>query len=158
MRRCLSAFERGIHRSRVTSDHVLVESVFVESFSLLAIEPRNICLVVTKKRFVTSFDVKVVCPQSGVHCRKSAVCTHFDLRLVWRGIPGPRIPEPELRQDVQLGCFCPTILNRDLDQDVVGGGLGLFDEHIPIPVVVEYARVNQLEFIVLQATRPVLLQ
>ena len=89
---------------------------------------------------------------------KSAVGTGFDLRFVRRSTPRPRVPEPELRQEVQLGCLRTAILDRDLDQDVVGRGLGVFDEYVPIAVAVEYARIDQLEFVGLQAPRPVLLR
>ena len=65
-------------------------------------------------------------------------------RPVGCALPRPLIAKPERRQDVQLGRLRAAIVNRDLNQDVFGRLLGVFDEHVEVAVLVEHARVEQL--------------
>jgi hypothetical protein len=59
-------------------------------------------------------------------------------------IPGPGVAEPERGQEVEVGGVWSTIRGADSDQDVVRGGLGVFDDNVEIAVIVEDARVYQL--------------
>ena len=61
-----------------------------------------------------------------------------------RATPAPGVAEPELRQQRERGDLPRAIVRRDADQDVVGRGLGVFDEHVEILVPVEDAGVGQL--------------
>ena len=58
-------------------------------------------------------------------------------------MPGPLIAEPERRQDVQLGRLGAAVVDGDLDQDVFGRLLGVFDEHVEVAILVEHAGVEQ---------------
>ncbi len=57
--------------------------------------------------------------------------------------PGPGVPEPQGRQQVQ-GCLVgAAVVRGDLDQQVVGTGLGVLDEHVEVAVLVEDAGVEE---------------
>jgi hypothetical protein len=45
---------------------------------------------------------------------------------------------------VEPGGLGPAIVDGDADQDVVRTFLGVLEEHVEVPVVVEDARVEQL--------------
>ena len=45
---------------------------------------------------------------------------------------------------MNLGRCRAAVMNGDLDQDVVGRLLGVFDEHVEVAIFVEYAGVEQL--------------
>src|SRR5437773_5009074 len=59
-------------------------------------------------------------------------------------MPGPLVAEPERWQYVQFCWLRAAVVNADLDEDVVGRLLGIFDEYVKITVLVEHARVEQL--------------
>src|SRR5262249_8384948 len=52
--------------------------------------------------------------------------------------------EPQRRQQVQVRGIGPTVPRADPDEDLLGAGLRIFDEHVEVAVVVEDARVEQL--------------
>src|SRR5271166_34135 len=74
-----------------------------------------------------------------------ALCPGGGLQRWFRLIrpPGPDVAEPERRQHVDHALVRPPIAYAGLDQDVCGCGLGVFDEHVEIPVLVKYAGVHQ---------------
>ena len=66
-------------------------------------------------------------------------------RPVRRGNPPrPVVAEPQRRQEVQVGRVRSAVGRGDLHQDVVGRALGVLDEHVEVPVVVEDAGIEQL--------------
>ncbi len=69
--------------------------------------------------------------------------------------PRPGIAEPHRRQQAKIGGFRPAVRDRDLDQDVFGIGLGVFDEHIEVAIVVEYSGVEQFELRLVLPASPV---
>ena len=60
--------------------------------------------------------------------------------------PGPRVAEPKCRQQVKLRRFRAAICRSDANADILGRDLGIFDEEVEVTIIVEYARVHQLEF------------
>ena len=58
--------------------------------------------------------------------------------------PRPRVAEPEGGQDVERRRLRPAVRDRDLDQQVLGGRLGVLDEHVEVPILVEHPRVEEL--------------
>ena len=56
----------------------------------------------------------------------------------------PVVPEPQRRQQVQVGHIRAAVGRGDLHQDVVGRALGVPDEHVEVPAVVEDAGIEQL--------------
>ena len=71
----------------------------------------------------------------------------------FRRIPG--VAKPERRQHVQRRRLRPTIPDRDLNQDVFRGCLGVFDEHVEVAVLIEHARIKQLIFQLVASPRAV---
>ena len=47
---------------------------------------------------------------------------------------------------MDLRRFRPAIVDADLHQDVFGGFLGVFHEHVEVTVLAEHARIEQLVF------------
>ena len=72
------------------------------------------------------------------------------------GFPRPGIARPELRQHVQHCRFARPVVDRQLDQDVVNIGLGVFDLDIEIAIIGKDAGVDQLELGVRPAAAAVL--
>ena len=73
-----------------------------------------------------------------------------DLRFRRRGVPRPRIAEPQLGKHVQFGGFGAAIVDRYLRQDIVRTSLEILNENIPVAILIEYAGVDQFEFVVVQ--------
>src|SRR5436190_17367005 len=59
--------------------------------------------------------------------------------------PGPGVAEPERRQHMKRCRFRTTIRDRQTNQNVVRGILGVFREYIEIAAVVEHTRVSQFK-------------
>ena len=59
--------------------------------------------------------------------------------------PRPAIAKPKLRKNVQRGCFRAVIGDCQPYEDIVRVRLGIFDENVEVPVVLEYAKVKQLD-------------
>ena len=58
--------------------------------------------------------------------------------------PGPGVAEPDGGQNVKSRGFRAAVLHRDLHENVFGRRLGILDEDVEIPIVVEHAGVEQL--------------
>ena len=58
--------------------------------------------------------------------------------------PRPRVAKPERRQQVQGRRVGTAVVRGHLDEDVVGRGLGVLDEHVEIAILGEDPRVDQL--------------
>src|SRR5215470_19287369 len=77
-------------------------------------------------------------------------------RRPWRTArPGPHVAEPERRQHVEGGWRRPPVPDGDLDEDVLGAGLGVFHEHVEVAILIEDARIQQLVLELLAAPAPV---
>ena len=60
-------------------------------------------------------------------------------------LPRPGVPEPERRQQVQLGRLRTAVPDRQAHEDIVGRGLRVLDLDVEVPVLLEHAGVEQLE-------------
>ena len=70
----------------------------------------------------------------------------FDRRLrLCRPLPAPRIAEPEMRQHPQVRRLGTPVMYLEPDRDVVRTRFPVLHENIEVPVLVENARVDQLE-------------
>src|SRR5258708_29880944 len=70
-----------------------------------------------------------------------------DYRFAARRIrPSPRITEPQVRQQVQVGCRRASVKSLDADTNIVRSRFGILDEHIEVPVIVEDSGVEQFVF------------
>jgi hypothetical protein len=69
--------------------------------------------------------------------------------------PRPRVSEPQRREELQPGRLLAAVVDRHLDQDVVRPLLGVLEEDVEVPVVVEDPRVNELVLELLPCPPPV---
>ena len=69
--------------------------------------------------------------------------------------PAPGIAKPQCRQHVQAGGLRASIAQADLDQDIGRRRFRVFDKHVEIPIIIEYAGIQQLVFRVVAAALPV---
>ena len=76
-------------------------------------------------------------------------------RPVAAGKPRPEIAIPERRQHIQFGRDGTSIVNRDLNENVLRRFLGILDEDVEVAVVVEDPRVDQFVFELALAAAPV---
>ena len=72
--------------------------------------------------------------------------------------PGPGVPEPERRQHVEARRLRTAVVDRHADQDVLRSGLGVLDEDVEVPVVVEDPGVEQLVLELLARPPPIRLE
>jgi hypothetical protein len=63
-----------------------------------------------------------------------------------RVAPGPRVAEPECREEMQGGAIGTAVVCGHHHQDVVRRRLGVLDDDVEVPVIVEDASVQQLVF------------
>src|SRR5215471_6712072 len=70
--------------------------------------------------------------------------------------PGPRVAEPQRRQQVQRGGVRSAVDGRDPDQNVVGLRLGVLRENIKVSIVLKYAGIQQFELRIAPAATRVL--
>ena len=71
-------------------------------------------------------------------------------------LPAPGVAEYQLRQHVQRRRFGAPVECGDAHQHIVDTGLGVFDENVEIPVIVERTRIQQLVFRRTDSAPPVL--
>ena len=64
-------------------------------------------------------------------------------RPIRSSVPGPLVAEPERRQNVQFRGFRAAIANGDLNEQVLGGRLGILHEDIEVTIFVKDAGVDQ---------------
>ena len=68
-----------------------------------------------------------------------------DLRLgLCRRPPGPRVAEPQGRQDVERCGVGSAVVRSDPDRQVLRIGLGVLDEDVEVAIAIEYPGVEQL--------------
>ena len=68
----------------------------------------------------------------------------FGPDALWIGPPG--VPETQLGQDVERSRLGSSVEGRDADVDVFGVRLCVFHEYVPVPILIEHARVHQFVF------------
>ena len=69
--------------------------------------------------------------------------------------PGPQVAKPERRQDMKSGRLGAAIVDRELDEDVLGRFLRILDEHVEVAVLVEDPGIDQLILELASAPAPV---
>src|SRR5262249_40901369 len=71
--------------------------------------------------------------------------------------PRPRVAEPQVRQDVQGRRVGTAVERLDLDDEVLRVDFRILDEDVEVAIIVENARIEQLELETLTGTTRVLL-
>jgi hypothetical protein len=78
-------------------------------------------------------------------------------RLVSLPLPGPGVPEPEGRQHMERRRLRRPVVDGHADEDVVRARLRVLHQHVEVAVVVEHARIDELELGLLAPAPRVLL-
>ncbi len=154
VRRRLGADAGLIDRVGAVVDQRLMKCVLNERLRVRhAEEPLHIRLVLREQNFakvalVGRIDEELEIAQRGMAAIDLAVAraTQFrlDRRVLRQRAPRPGVAEPKRRQQVQRGLLRPTIGRRELDENVVGPGLGVLDLDVEIAVLRERLRVGDL--------------
>ena len=79
------------------------------------------------------------------NCVLQTQVRYLQSAILRRALPRPGIPEPQLRQDMDLGVLRAAVMDGDEQQQVVNRRLGIFDEDIEVTVIVEEAGLEQFE-------------
>ena len=134
---------RGIHRAAVAANDIAMERVLhVRRRVRLPPEPLRVALVLREQQVGAAVAREHVLAQFGMRGQDAPL----RMTQVWLGsviARRPGVPEPQCGQQVQLRRLRAAVVRRDADQDVLGPGLGVLDEHVEVPVVVEDPRVEQ---------------
>ncbi|OPY90220.1 MAG: hypothetical protein A4E73_02606 [Syntrophaceae bacterium PtaU1.Bin231] len=165
VRRDLGALLFGVHRALIAFDDAVVDAVLdVRAVVRTARkEPGIVRFILGKEQRRPAFAEEDEFPELRMRRRHGAHPARFPLRAGGRSggkdLPEPRlfgrpvgfgdpcrpvIPEPERRQQMQLGRLRSPVVRRDSDEDVFRGGLGVFHEDVEVAVAVEDAGVEEL--------------
>ena len=155
VRRDLGALLVGVHRVLMALYHAVVDAVFdVRAVvRIVGKESGIVRFILGKEQRHLAFAGKDEFTQQRMRCRDRARARRcLDLLEVrFLGCPvgfgnprRPVIPEPECRQEMQLGRVRSPVGCRDPHQDVFRTGFGVLHEDVEIAVAVEHARVEEL--------------
>jgi hypothetical protein len=156
MRRGLGAAGLGIDRLALAVDDVIIDPVFEVARSGLTPEAARVAVVVAEQQLRRALANEAHRRQVRVHCQDLGVAVPAQNGFHGSRLPRPIVARPKLRQEVQRRRLASAIGGDDLHQDIVGRGLRVGDLDVEIPVAVEDAGVEQLEFRVGAAAAPVL--
>ena len=127
-------------------DDVVVDAVFEHLVSVRRAEqPHHIGLVFGHENVDGAVGVQVIRAKVHASGGDAAVVGAVDLRT-FAAAPTPGVAEPQLRQQVQLRRFGAAVVRLDPDQQFIGRGLRVFDEHVEVAVLVERAGVHDFVF------------
>ncbi len=153
MRRHLRAGARRVHRGGVALDQKVVERVLDVGRRVLRSEqPCVVGLVLGEQQRRVGIDVQVVVVQRLLEQRIGVVGMHHGqprtIELLQHRLRAarplrPGVAEPQRRQQVQRRRVGTAVGHGDAHQQVLGRGLGVFDEDVEVAPVVEHAGVQQ---------------
>ena len=135
------------HRPGVALDDRRVEPVLERSggVGLSAVAPQ-VGVVLAEQEVRRAVEGEPVRPQPRVGADHAPVGGAGDEGPRGPRLPGPRVAEPELRDDVELGGLGAPVERGDHRVDVVGVGLGVFHRDVEEPVAREDSCVGDLVF------------
>ncbi len=164
----LGARLRGAHRRPVARDDVRVERVLHAGRGAgRAPDPRRVGLVLREEQIRVAVDVEHVVAERVVARLDGVARVRVDALLAGPRAQGgaarvapprPGVPEPERGQEVERGGEGAAVVYGDQDEHVVGRGLRVLDEDVEVAVLVEDARVDELELGLVAPAAPALLQ
>ncbi len=143
---------RGIDGLLHTPNHIFMEAIFHVRRSIRIPEHAlEIGFVLGEEHLRRAFGQQPPLAVTALLCRNHRGAHEIrnarKLRMPVLLSEGPNISKPKRRQEIELRFFRPAIPGRDLDQNIFRRGLGIFHEHIEIAVLIEYARIHELEFL-----------
>ena len=156
VRRDLGALLAGVHRILVPLHHAVVDAVLdVRALVLLpGEEPLVVRFVLGEEQRHVAFAGKGELTEQRMRRPRPRSYPAGALDLLEDRLRGgpvrfgnprrPVVPEPQRRQEMQLGRVRSPVDRRDLHQDVFRAGLGVLHEDVEVAVVVEDAGVEEL--------------
>ena len=143
--RALGADTVGVHRAGAPLHDVLVDSVLDVSAVLAAEETGEVRVVVGEEQFGRALAMEV--PASfvvvlGLDARRACGAQRGSALLA---VPTPGIAEPQGGQQIQRRRFRTAIGHADADANVFRIFLRVLHQDIEVAVLVEHARIHQLE-------------
>ena len=145
----------GVHRIPLPGDHVPMERVLdVRRWVRLAPQPLGVRLVLREQQLRGAAARERVLAQLGMRGHDPSPILAQD-RLLTLVSPRPGVAEPQGRKQLQAGRILAAVVDGHADQDVVRSRLGVLQEDVEIPVVVEDPRVDELVFELLPRPPPV---
>ncbi len=133
-----------VHGVALPGDDVAMERVLdVRRRIRLAPEPLEVALVLGEQELRGAVARERVIAQLGMGRRDRPADLAED-RFGALVPPRPGVPEPERRQDVDSRRLRTAVVDRHANQDVVRSRLGVFEEDVEVPVILEDPRVEQL--------------
>ena len=146
-RRLRSGFLR-IHRPGLTENDAVVDAVLdVRAAVGNAEDALRVGFVFREQKRRVPFAVKVPFSKLGAggldDAARRAGGGLLQNRFFGIDLPGPLIAEPERRQDVQPGRLRAAVVNADLDEDLLGGLLGVFHKDVEVAILSKHPRIDQ---------------
>ncbi len=132
----------GVDR-RPAVHHVVVDPVLGKGVAGVAPELVRVALVVAEQRL----GIAVAAQRHRAElrlARHQRAIGQRDRRPLRLGVPRPAVAEPQVGQHVERRGVGAGVAHRDPHADVRRAGLGVVDRDVPVAVLVEQARVEQL--------------
>src|SRR5579864_6053065 len=148
---CFRPNKFGIDCFLYTVHDTVVDPVLDEASDILnSKQPSSIRLVFGKEKFRRAFTMEPAgIGLSLVHWRKvqfddgiRSGAPFVQPRASGPISPRPRIAEPDCGQNPKISNCRGAICDRDLYQNVLDTGLGIFHEHVEVAIFVEYTRIE----------------
>src|ERR1700688_3796134 len=141
----------GVDRFTDTVHDMVVDPVLDEASEILnSKQPSSIRLVLGKEKFRKAFTME----PTGIGLRLvqrrkvqfddgiGSGVRFMQFRASGMVSPRPRIAEPNCGQNPKTSRFRAAVCSRDLDQNVLDIGLGIFHGHVEVAISVEYAGIE----------------
>ena len=160
MRRGFGSSLGRVHGIDLAGYHVVVDPVLeVGRAAGGSKEPLPVRLVLGEEERRVPFAVQIpraqVCVGRRDHGGGETARHLGQLRLGGPLLPGPGVPEPEGGEHMEGRRRRTPVCHADLDQQVLGIGLGVLHKHVEVPVLVEHARIEKLVLQLLPCPAPV---
>jgi hypothetical protein len=157
-RRRLRPRLRGVDRLPLAGDHVPVERVLdVRRGAGLAPQLHGVALVLREEELRRSVAGERVFAEIGMGGHDGPARLTED-RLAAFVSPGPGVPEPQRRKDLEACRLLSAVVDGHADQEVLRALLRIFEEDVEVAVVVEDPGVEELVFEFLPRPLPVRVQ
>ncbi len=133
----------GIHGRFVPANQIIMEGVLEMTLRVvLAVQSAAICFVVAEEQFRPAIAIDLVPAQFGMLRRDGAILCRSQLRFDSAVLPGPGVPKPNLREQMDRRGLRPAVMDSDEHENILRPGLRIFDEHVEVAIIIEDARVE----------------
>ena len=144
MGRCLGAVQFGVDGVLVPVNDGLNDAVLTVWLLIRLIEgPLGIGFIFGEQQISRAFTVEEALAKetmpggNGPHLRAGS--ENLQLRSLFLAAPRPGVAKPQGGQHMDPGRLGAPVAESDLDQDVLGLDLGVLDEDVKVPILIEDA-------------------